>query len=69
MSSAESRFLISMDNKEQYRDEWVAILGSKVIAHGKDVGKVYEEATKMSKGKTPLFTVITDKNKEQTLIL
>lgn len=69
MSSPESQFLIEMSDKEQYRGQWVAILDSEVIAHGKSIGKVYAEATKISKGKTPLFVEIPDKNKEQTLIL
>ena len=69
MSSPESQFLVEMNDKEQYRGQWIAILDSKVIAQGKSIGKVYAEATKISKDKTPLFVEIPDKNKEQTLIL
>ena len=69
MSSPESQFLMEMNNKEQYLGQWVAILGSKVIAHGKSIEKVYVEATNISKGKTPLFVQISDESKEQTLIL
>ena len=69
MSSPESQFLVTMNNKEQYSGQWVAILDSKIIAQGKDVSKVYAEATKIAKDKTPLFVEIPDKNKEQTLIL
>lgn len=69
MSSPESQFLVAMDDKKQYRGQWVAILGSKVIAQGKAIDKVYAEAAKISKDKTPLFVKIPDKNKEQTLIL
>ncbi len=69
MSSSESQFLTTMDNKEQYRGQWIAILDSGVIAHGKDIGKVYVEAMKVAKDRTPLFVEIPDKNKEQTLIL
>lgn len=69
MSSPESQFLIAMNDKEQYRGQWLAILGSEVIAQGESIGKVYTEAAKISKDKTPLFVKIPDKNKEQTLIL
>ena len=69
MSSRESQFLTTMNNKEQYSGQWIAILNSEVIAHGIDIGKVYSEAMKIAKGKTPLFVAIPDKNKEPTLIL
>ena len=62
-SSPESQFLMAMGDKEQYSGQWVAILGSKVIAHGKAIDKVYAEAAKISKGKTPLFVNISDKNR------
>ena len=67
MSSPESQFLAAMGNGERYSGQWIAILDSEVIAHGKDIAKVYAEATKIAKGKTPLFVEIPDK--EQTLIL
>ena len=60
---------MAMDNKEQYCGQWITILNSEVIAHGKDIRKVYAKATKIAKDKTPLFVGIPDKNKEQTLIL
>lgn len=69
MSSPESRFLIAMKNKEQYSGQWIAILDSAVIARGEDIREVYAKAMEIAKDKTPLFAEITDKNKEQTLIL
>lgn len=69
MSSPESQFLVAMKNREQYSGQWIAILDSAVIAQGKDVGEVYAKALRIAKDKTPLFVEITDKNKEQTLIL
>ena len=69
MSSPESQFLVAMKNKRRYSGQWIAILDSKVIAQGKDIAKVYAEATKIAKDKTPLFVEIPDKDKEQTLIL
>ena len=29
---------------EEYRDEWIAIVNKRVVASGKDIGKVEEEA-------------------------
>ena len=58
-----------MKNKEQYSGQWIAILDSAVIARGKDIKEVYSKAMEIAKDKTPLFVEITDKNKEQTLIL
>ena len=69
MSSPESQFLETMDNREQYSGQWVAILGSKLIAHGKDIEKVYAAAMKIAKDGTPLFVDIPPKDEEQTLIL
>lgn len=69
MSSPESQFLEEMRNKEQYSGMWIAILGSKVVAQGKDINEAYAKAAKFAKDKTPLFVEIPDKNKEQTLIL
>ena len=70
MSSTESQFLVTMNNKEQYSGQWVAILDSGVIAQGKLIDEVYAEAIKISPDRTPLFVKIPDKNsKEQTLIL
>ena len=69
MSSSESKFLEEMKNKEQYRGQWIAILGVRIVANGKNINDVYAKAAKSAKGKTPLFVEIPDKNKEQTLIL
>ncbi|MGB9003238.1 MAG: DUF5678 domain-containing protein [Nitrosotalea sp.] len=69
MTSAESHFLMSMQNKEAYRGKWIAILDNKVIAEGKDLETVYKEATENSKIRTPLFKHIAQEDKEETLIL
>ena len=53
-------------NTSAYRDEWLAIAGAKIVAHGKDAQKVYAAAKKragdhaISLAKTP---------KEQMLVL
>ena len=49
MSSPESQFLVAMKNKKRYSGQWIAIMGSEVIAHGKDIAKVYAEAMKITK--------------------
>jgi hypothetical protein len=43
---------------ERYRDEWVAIHNKRIIASGKDLGEVEEEAkTKTGREKVPVFYV------------
>lgn len=69
MSSVESQYLLSLENKEQYRGKWVAILDSKIIAEGKDLPEVYRKALEISKNRTPLFEHIPEKEEEETLIL
>ncbi|MBI5228367.1 hypothetical protein HY988_07275 [Candidatus Micrarchaeota archaeon] len=49
---------LSLDPKE-YRGQWVALLGGKVIAHGNDPKKVYDEANNVSKKKPFMLTKIT----------
>ncbi len=69
MSSTESQYLMSLENKEEFRGKWIAILDSKVIAVGENISAVYHEAMEKSKGRTPLFEHIAEKQDEQTLIL
>jgi hypothetical protein len=69
MSSAESQFLMSMKNKDEYRGKWIAILDNKIIAEGKDLQQVYKEAMEKSKVRTPLFKQVPEKDTEETLIL
>lgn len=69
MSSVEAQFLSSMENREQYRGKWIAILDKKIIAEGKDLSEVYQEAMKKSNGRTPLFEQIPEKDEDDTLIL
>ncbi|MEX0655976.1 MAG: DUF5678 domain-containing protein [Nitrosopumilaceae archaeon] len=69
MSSAESQYLLSLENKEQYRGKWIAIIDSKIIAEGKELSEVYKKALEIAKGRTPLFEHIPEKEEEETLIL
>lgn len=69
MSSAESQFLLSLENRKQYSGKWIAILDNKIIAEGKDLKQVYVEAMKKSKVRTPLFEQIPEKDGEETLLL
>lgn len=69
MSSTESQYLMSLENKEEFRGKWIAILDSEVIASGENISTVYQEAIEKSKGRTPLFEHIAEKQDEQTLIL
>ena len=69
MSSPESKFLEEMGDKELYSGQWIAILGARVIASGRNISSVYAKAAKSAEGKTSLFVEIPDKNKEQPLLL
>ncbi len=49
-----------------YLDQWIAIVDSKIVSHGKDVRQVFEEARKRFPGKRPLVTKVPGK---ETMIL
>jgi hypothetical protein len=44
-----------------YVGEWVAICAQKIVAHGKDVKKVFSEAKTKCPRERPLLTRIPDK--------
>jgi hypothetical protein len=52
-------------NLEGYLGEWVAICDNKIVSHGKNVKKVFEEAKKKFPDKEPLLTKVPSK---ETLI-
>lgn len=45
----------------QYVGEWVAICSQKVVAHGKDVKKVFNDAKEKCPKERPLLTRVPDK--------
>ena len=53
-------------NVENYIDEWVAVVDSKIVSHGKNVEKVIKEAKKKYPKKKPLITRVPGK---ETMIL
>ena len=61
MASGYDLFLAT--DLSHYADEWVALDGKKILSHGKDVKKVYEEAKKVSP--KPFLTKIPS---EKTMI-
>jgi len=69
MSSVESKYLLTLENRDQYRGKWIAILDDKIIAEGTDITKVYAEAMEKSKIRTPLFKRIPEKDETETLLL
>lgn len=69
MSSIENEFLMSMEDVEQYKGKWIAVLDKEIIAEGRILSEVYLDAIKKSKGRTPLFEHIPEKLDKQTLIL
>lgn len=55
MDDKEFEYLVSHPEIEKkYAGEYIAIVGSRVVAHGKDFKKVLEEAEKKT-GKKPLI--------------
>jgi hypothetical protein len=69
MSTVEAKYLESMTDLKPYRGKWVAILDDKIIATGEDIEQVYDEALKISKTRTPLFTRIPKEDEIQNFIL
>lgn len=53
-------------NVENYIDEWVAIVDSKIVSHGKNAEKVIKEAKKKCPNKRPLITKVPG---NETMIL
>jgi hypothetical protein len=48
-------------NVDQYIGEWVAICDQRIVSHGKNVKKVFEEAKKKYPKERPLLTRIPEK--------
>ena len=53
-------------NVENYIDEWVAVVDSEIVSHGKNVEKVIKEAKRKYPKKKPLITRVPGK---ETMIL
>ncbi|HLC57573.1 MAG TPA: DUF5678 domain-containing protein [Candidatus Nanoarchaeia archaeon] len=49
------------ENLERYIGEWIAICKNQIIAHGKDVKKVFKEAKEKCPKERPLITKVPDK--------
>jgi hypothetical protein len=48
-------------NVDAYIGQWVAICGERIVSHGKDVKKVFEQAKKACPNKKPLLARVPDK--------
>lgn len=48
-------------NLSPYIGQWVAVCNQQIVAHGKDVKKVYGEAKKKCPKERPLVTRVPDK--------
>ena len=46
---------------DKYTGEWVAICDNKIVAHGKDIKKVFKESQEKCKGKKPLLSKVPSK--------
>ena len=60
MDNANYNYFMTLRVKE-YSDEWIAIVNKKVVAHGKDVKKVYSQAKEGYPRRTPLITKVPSK--------
>lgn len=49
------------ENVDSYIGQWVAICHQKIVSHGKDVKKVFNEAKKKCPNERPLITRVPDK--------
>jgi len=49
------------ENIDSYIGEWIAIAGQKIIAHGKDLKKVFKEAKEKNPKDRPMITRVPDK--------
>ncbi len=47
------------DLQRRYRDGWVAIVGGRVVSHGRDLGEVEERAKKLT-GKSDVYTLFIE---------
>lgn len=48
-------------NIDSYAGKWIAICEQKIVSHGKDAKKVFEEAKEKCPKKGPLLTRVPDK--------
>jgi dihydroxyacetone kinase-like predicted kinase len=69
LATTEAQYLESLKDVKPYKGKWIAILDNKIIASDEDIEKVYEEALKKSKTRTPLFTRIPSEGEVDTFIL
>lgn len=63
VTKSEYEHVLSMGDKlGEYVDEWIAVVGGKIIASGKDGKTVYDQAKELYPDKKPLIMrVPTDK--------
>ena len=59
-SPAEESFWKSMTLKDKapYRGEWIAIVGTSIVAHGSDLARVHREGCKAA-GKEPMIRLVS----------
>ncbi len=71
MPSVECEFLESLSLKdiEPYKGKWIAIVGREIVASGKDLYKVCQEAVKKTNGKTPFVERIPASFEATTYVL
>lgn len=63
MSNRELNWLLSHPEvEEKYANEYIAIVGDRIVAHGKDFKKVLEEAEKGNR--KPFIHKVSPMNKE-----
>lgn len=65
--STELQYYSSHDMSE-YAGEWIALIGSEVVAHGKILKEVYSEANSKAKGRRAPFFMKVPKSLEEMIL-
>ncbi len=53
--------LFMKEDLSSYIGEWIAICDKKIVAHGKDFKKIFEEVKERCPNKRPLITKVPEK--------
>ena len=56
------------EEAEKYGGRWIAILGQKIVSHGKTFEQAYRNAMRRHPGETPLITYILKKGEELLIV-
>ena len=62
---AEHNWLVEQHKEaKKYAGQWIAILGNKIVAHGRSLQEVYRKAIRQHPRNPPLVTYVPKKDEE-----